>query len=59
MQDKSIIALRLKHTCLVPDAYLYARGRNNVKYYILLSPINGKIETEKMGDGNYWINTLR
>lgn len=23
------------------------------RYYILSSPINGNIETEKMGDGNY------
>jgi len=53
LQDKSIIAFRLKHTRLVPDAYLYAGEKNNVKYYILLSPINGEIETEKMGDGNY------
>jgi len=53
LQDKSIIAFQLKHTRLVPDAYLYAGEKNNVKYYILLSPINGDIETEKMGDGNY------
>lgn len=53
LQDKSIIAFQLKHTRLVRDAYLYAGEKNNVKYYILLSPINGDIETEKMGDGNY------
>ncbi|NLG86156.1 MAG: hypothetical protein GX489_02950 [Firmicutes bacterium] len=53
LQDKSIIALRLKHTRLVPDAYLYAGEKDNVKYYILLSPINREIETERMGDGNY------
>lgn len=53
LQDKSITAFRLKHTNLVPNAYLYAGEKNNVKYYILLSPINGEIETERMGDGNY------
>lgn len=53
LDDKSIISFRLKHTRLVPDAYLYAGEKNNVKYYILLSPIDGGIETEKIGDGNY------
>jgi hypothetical protein len=53
LKDKSITAFRLKHTHLVPDAYLYAGEKNNVEYYILLSPINGEIETEIMGNGNY------
>jgi len=53
LQDRAINAFRLKHTRLVPDAYLYAGEKNNVKYYILLSPINGEIETERMGEGSY------
>jgi competence protein ComGC len=53
LQDKSITSFRLKHTKLVPEAYLYAGEKNNVRYYILLSPIDGEIETEKIGDGNY------
>lgn len=53
LQDKSITLFRLKHTHLVPDAYLYAGEKNNVRYYILLSPIDGEVETEKIGDGNY------
>jgi len=53
LQDKSIIAFRLKHTRFVPYAYLYAGEKDNIKYYILLSPINGDIEAERIGDGNY------
>ncbi len=53
LQDKSITSFRLKHTKLVPEAYLYAGEKNNVRHYILLSPIDGEIETEKIGDGNY------
>ena len=53
LQDKSIISFQLKHTRLVPDAYIYAGEKNDVEYYILLSPIDGKIETKQMGEGNY------
>ncbi len=53
LQDKSILAFGLKHTKLVPEAYLYVGERNSIKYYILLSPIDGEIDTELIGDGNY------
>lgn len=53
LQDRSILSFQLKHTRLVPVAYLYAGEKNDVKYYILLSPINGEIETKKIGSGNY------
>ena len=53
VQNKSIISFGLKNTRLVPNAYLYTGEKNNVKYYILLSPIDGKIEIKKIGDGNY------
>lgn len=53
LQDKSILSFRLKNTHLVPEAYLYAGDKDNVKYYILLSPIDGDIEIEKMGNRNY------
>ena len=53
LQAKSILSFRLTHTHLVPNAYLYAGEKDNIKYYILLSPIDGEIETETIGDGNY------
>ena len=52
LQDKSIASFQLKTPPLVPYAYLYAGEKSNVKYYVLLSPINGEIETEKIGGGN-------
>jgi len=53
LQDKSIYSFPLKKTYFVPEAYLYAGEKNNVKYYILLSPIDGEIETEKIGSRSY------
>jgi len=53
LQDRSIYSFSLKKTYFVPEAYLYAGEKNNVKYYILLSPIDGEIVTEKIGSGSY------
>jgi hypothetical protein len=53
LQDKLILSFHLKRTKLVPEAYLYAGEKNKVKYYILLSPIDGEIGTERIGEGNY------
>ena len=52
LQNKSIASFQSKTPPLVPYAYLYAGEKSNVKYYVLLSPINGEIKTEKIGGGN-------
>jgi len=49
LQDRSIYSFPLTKTYFVPVAYLYAGEKNDVKYYILLSPIDGEIATEKVG----------
>lgn len=53
LEDRSIIALGLKRTHFVKNAYLYAGEKGNTKYYIMLSPVNGEIRAEAMGEGNF------
>lgn len=53
LKIKTVFALRLPSTTLIPDAYLYAGKNNNIEYYIVLSPISGQMETEEMGTCSY------
>ncbi|MGI5839941.1 MAG: hypothetical protein ACOX8W_09810 [bacterium] len=53
LQDKSITSFRLKKTRLIPEAYLYGGEQDKIKYYILLSPVDGEIQAERIGEGNY------
>jgi len=53
LQDKSITSFRLKKTRLIPEAYLYGGEKDKIRYYILLSPVDGEIQAERIGEGNY------
>lgn len=53
LQEKSMSTHLFKYNNLIPKAYLYTGEKNNIKYYVFLSPINGEIKTEIMGEGNY------
>ncbi|NLG37081.1 MAG: hypothetical protein GX549_03630 [Clostridiales bacterium] len=53
LRVRSMRSFGLKTSRFVRDAYLYTGEKDNARYYILLSPIDGQIETEKIGDGNY------
>ncbi|MGI5878020.1 MAG: hypothetical protein ACOX7W_05370 [Christensenellales bacterium] len=53
LRERSVLPLRLRTSRFVRDAYLCCGEKDAARYYILISPIDGQIETEKIGDGNY------
>ncbi|MFP4457823.1 MAG: hypothetical protein ACOCRO_09515 [Halanaerobiales bacterium] len=53
LSTKSILSFNLERNYFITNSYLYIGEKNNQKLYLLLSPINGEIETFDYEGNNY------